>query len=584
MRRCLLALVLVQWMGCGRGCAGPAGNPAPDDAGVVVGSTRPDGGGSKAAELCAAGATSGPVRSPAFRFNIPASTGWFGPPSVVDLDGDGTQEIVAAGYDLFVYRADGSQLARGEPAGVRTFAPAVIGDLEGDGSLEIVTGQGRHVYAYRWDGSGLQLRPGFPVDTTAGGGTPEIRGLAAADLGRSGRLQIIATTTQTTATSEGGAQVFVLEADGSAYHPSSRSTPDWPRYNALEGTGNDADRNGMGHSGYGGFGLNPGVGQLDDDDALEVVVSFDNHFLQVFDHDGVAEQTAPHFTNPLSAHLGERLTWGQLVRWADPAVETALYHDHRGGFPTAETHERLQWTQSPPSVVDLDGDGQAEVVAVANVEKGSPYQTVAWALMVLEGAQGDGTRSAMRKPGWETPPRGETPIPISGYYPPISNPAPAIANLSGDARPEIVVSLNDGYLSAYSADATRLWRVDVRHGKSVMYAAEPTVADLNQDGLPEVVVVTYGAPTAPGSGNLMVLSHQGQLLHDLALPGQRTNGNGIGAAAAPSLADLDGDGSLEILVHTFDHGIDVFTVPGSGTLCRPWPTARGGLLRQGRAL
>jgi hypothetical protein len=39
-------------------------------------------------------------------------------------------------------------------------------------------------------------------------------------------------------------------------------------------------------------------------------------------------------------------------------------------------------------------------------------------------------------------------------------------------------------------------------------------------------------------------------------------------------------GALEILLLTFDHGID-FNVPGSGTGCLLWPTGRGNLLRNG---
>jgi len=53
--------------------------------------------------------------------------------------------------------------------------------------------------------------------------------------------------------------------------------------------------------------------------------------------------------------------------------------------------------------------------------------------------------------------------------------------------------------------------------------------------------------------------------------------------ASPIVADLDGDGSNELVVATFDHGLDVFTVPGSGTNCVLWPTARGGPLRTGSA-
>ena len=46
-------------------------------------------------------------------------------------------------------------------------------------------------------------------------------------------------------------------------------------------------------------------------------------------------------------------------------------------------------------------------------------------------------------------------------------------------------------------------------------------------------------------------------------------------------ATSTGNGTLEIVLTTFDHGIDVYTVPGSGTDCLPWPTGRGNLLRNG---
>jgi hypothetical protein len=72
------------------------------------------------------------------------------------------------------------------------------------------------------------------------------------------------------------------------------------------------------------------------------------------------------------------------------------------------------------------------------------------------------------------------------------------------------------------------------------------------------------------------------LLYDLPLPNPGHNGNGNGAPSAPTIADLDGDGNLEILVQTFDHGMDIFTVPGSADNCLLWTTARGGPLRNGR--
>ena len=45
--------------------------------------------------------------------------------------------------------------------------------------------------------------------------------------------------------------------------------------------------------------------------------------------------------------------------------------------------------------------------------------------------------------------------------------------------------------------------------------------------------------------------------------------------------DVNRDGELEIVVTTFDHGIDVDRVPRSNTKSLPWPTGRGNLLRNG---
>jgi hypothetical protein len=99
---------------------------------------------------------------------------------------------------------------------------------------------------------------------------------------------------------------------------------------------------------------------------------------------------------------------------------------------------------------------------------------------------------------------------------------------------------------------------------------------------PEVVFSTYGDPNVSDSGQLIILGADGGLLHNTPLPGPGYNGNGNGAPAAPTIADLDGDGQLEIMVQTFDHGMDIFTVPGSCGNCLLWTTARGGPLRMGR--
>jgi hypothetical protein len=531
---------------------------------------------------CTAAGGGAPVRAPIFVRNLSGQTSWYASPVVFDLDGDGDNELIAASYDVYVFDAGGVLLDRTTDQQGRVYAPHVVADLDGDGIVEIVAGRAHEVFAWEWVGGEMRIKDGWPADTTTGGSSPEVRGMAAADLDHDGTIEIVVSTTQTVPTADGGAQVFVFSPDGSTYQPAGGHVPAWPRYNALTGAGNDADRNGQGHSGFGCYGLNVGIGDIDDDRELEILTTYDNHHIQAFNHDGIAVDASGYYTNRSTPWVGNRLTWGQFIRWAVPGVEHDHYHLHTGPWPNPDWTEWLQWTASPPGVVDLDGDGLNEVVGVPNVERYIPYVTQAYAVMVLEGAHGDGNRSARRKAGWETLPRGNAPIDVDGWYPPTGVPAPTLVNISGDVRPEIVVSLNDGFVYAFDAAGVRLWRTDYRHAKPIMFSSEVTVADLNRDGSPELLLTTYGDPDVHDSGRLMILSAAGAVLHDLALPNPGHNGNGNGAPAAPTVGDLDGDGQLEIFVQTFDHGLDVFSVPGSGTNCLPWPTARGGPWRMGQ--
>ena len=487
--------------------------------------------------------------APRFVRNIPVGeTGWFSSPALVDVTGDRRLEIVAPFYSTFVYDWRGRRLGKGTATEGRVYAPSVVADLDRDGAKEIVVGGNEGTVA-AYDG-GMRLR--WRASTCSGGQCPETRGLAAGDLDRDGRIEVVATTTNTSRT---GSQVFAFDASGA-------NVPGWPRYNA-----DDAGFNGIGNHGYGAYGENVGIGQLDGDRALEVVVTFDNHQINLFNHDGTSVLASPWFTQ----RDGRRLGWGQFIRWLGPKVERDHYHRRIGEWPHPSRQAWLQWTASPPSIADLDRDGRNEVIGLPNVEKHVPYETQAYAFMVLD-------RGARRHKGFVRLPL--TGRPIGGdLYPPSGIPAPTIVDLRGNRRPEIVASVPDGRVHAVGPGGRRLWRYDFARGAPETYASEVVAADLQGDRRPELVFGTYGA--APRSGRLIVLSARGRRLHEIRLRNQGTNGNGIGVPAAPSIADLDRDGRLEIVVSTFDHGIDVYRVPGSNARRLPWPTGRGNLLRSG---
>jgi hypothetical protein len=276
-------------------------------------------------------------------------------------------------------------------------------------------------------------------------------------------------------------------------------------------------------------------------------------------------------------------------------------------------------------------DGRAEVVSVPNSEKqcvGGSYITQQHNLFVIEGAAGNLGRAdrnptafGRRKLGFDAlfPPGGGnvtcracqvTPSLCAGttgcrlnvYYPPSTVPIPSFADLQNNGKLAIVVPLGDGTVAAFAHGGSRLWSFNyaadlgIDNQAFAIESSEATIADLNKDGVPEVLFHTYGVPTSTlsqpmssrNSQNLYILDNNGVKLfvipfNTVALQGAGTgNGNGDGAAGPPSIGDLNNDGQLEIVSHTFDGRIIVHTVPGSASNCIPWPTGRGGNMRTGQ--
>jgi hypothetical protein len=153
-----------------------------------------------------------------FITNLRGQTSWYASPVIADLDGNGSKELIAAYHSVYVFDSGRRLLADSEDGDDgRVYAPHVVVDLEGDGSQEIVVGRGHQVVAYSWSGDSSALDRRWVADTTTANNQPEVRGLAAADLDGDGLIEVVATTTQTASTEDGGAQVFVFDVDGRAY-------------------------------------------------------------------------------------------------------------------------------------------------------------------------------------------------------------------------------------------------------------------------------------------------------------------------------------------------------------------------------
>jgi hypothetical protein len=185
---------------------------------------------------------------------------------------------------------------------------------------------------------------------------------------------------------------------------------------------------------------------------------------------------------------------------------------------------------------------------------------------------------------WTTPPT-DTGAPVIQNYNVIESmqPNPVTVDLDGDGNLEILFPSYDGKMHAFWLDKTEHgnWPYAVYTGGIYRFASEPVVADLDNDGRAEVIFTSWVQKGSNQTGSLYILDYQGNLIHAVSLPPAKGNHDWNGALPAPTLADIDGDADLEVVVNTAHSGLVAYDLPGTENARILWGTGRGNYQRTG---
>jgi hypothetical protein len=252
--------------------------------------------------------------------------------NTADLDGDAQPEVAFShGKNLYILEHDGS-LRPGWPftADSNLRDSAALGDLDGDGRLEVAAVEEAGL-VHGLDAGG-KPRPGWPQPVPAGSA---LAAPSLVDLDGGGRDVVVPTD---------GAGVFAFHADGSA-------VPGWPSTGALR-----VPRAGA-------------AADLDGDGSPEIVqLTYDGEIVVLDAHGTTRARTRRLFDFAISSPaVGDLNGDGkpEIVAGGDfTTFDGALYAFSADGKVLPGWPVRTGgWVRTSPAIVDLDGDGAAEVIA-----------------------------------------------------------------------------------------------------------------------------------------------------------------------------------------------------------------------------
>ena len=177
------------------------------------------------------------------------------------------------------------------------------------------------------------------------------------------------------------------------------------------------------------------------------------------------------------------------------------------------------WIQSSPAIADIDNDGKMEIVVCSYGYADTP------GIYVL---------NTMGQEKWH--------YLIANHMVWIQS-SPAIADIDKDGDVEIIVGSSDG-LHVINSSGKEEWSYTSKHWPIYGLDSSPAIADINNDGEMEIVVGSTCPFDCPlNEGQLFVFNSKGTVEWNYTA--------GYSVSSSPAIADIDGDGELEIIVGSY---------------------------------
>jgi hypothetical protein len=453
-------------------------------------------------------------------------------------------EIVGAGHQPWLPEAWSV-----EHRGQNRSSGLTSADVDRDGAADVIWGDEQgFVHAHRANGSAI---PGFPAPTVLHGATAPTAIASSpvvTDLDRDGDVEIVV----------GVGSLAVPEQPGGVVALDHTGRRLWSfRTDDIGDQWDGGPPDGLSE----GVWSSPAVGDVDGDGRLDVVAASFDHRIYAFTSSGALLAGFPY------QHYDSI--------WSSPAlfdadgdgrdeifIGTDSFPDRGGRFLSLDVAGgvvSVRWShtvgeifQSSAAIGDIDKDGRAEVVVGTGQFFGNPDRRNVWVWHADDGS-----------------PQAGFPVVVEGTV----HSSPALGDVNGDGRTDIVVGDFGRKLYAIGADGRVLWARSPARGTTVDpgtgFWSSPILADVNGDGGQDVVITG-------GYGTYAVRGRDGARFDDREF--LLNHGFGWVGGGSPLVLDVGG-GGRQLVVAGFDVGrnctrVVAYTLPRSGA-APAWRMWRG---------